>query len=80
MCCRAVALVVSVWNWRPRQLQGHETWVGATSKIAALVLPALIIGLRKSYQVALDFAPAVVLLNILSMSRGNSSAVWLEAS
>lgn len=42
----SMALVASVWLWRPRALQPYENMIGLTSKAAAFIIPAIFEGLR----------------------------------
>jgi hypothetical protein len=63
---RAIALVFSVWNIRPRWLQRWQSYISWTSKILAVLLPALFSALRKGFQVNAGFIGTLILMNLLS--------------
>ncbi|KAI4758574.1 hypothetical protein E4T52_09268 [Aureobasidium sp. EXF-3400] len=63
----AIALVFSVWNIRPRWLQRWEGTISWTSKILAVVLPALFSALRKGFQVNAGFIGTLILMNLLML-------------
>lgn len=63
---RAIALVFSVWNIRLKWVQRFQTHINITSKILAVVLPALFSALRKGFQVNAGFIGTLILMNFLS--------------
>lgn len=65
---RAVALVANVWNWRLKTLSSYSEWIGAVSKIAAFVIPAVMEALRQVFEVNAGFIGTLVLVNILRTS------------
>lgn len=68
----SIALVASVWLWRPRALQPYENMMGLASKAAAFIVPAIFEGLR---QIHLSFGATFVLVNfVLLFSLSVSSA------
>ena len=64
---RAVALVFSVWNIRPKWIQRYQSQIIFTSKVLTVVLPALFSALRKGFQVNAGFIGTLILMNFLSM-------------
>ncbi|KAG8631065.1 hypothetical protein KVT40_000205 [Elsinoe batatas] len=71
----AVALTVSVWDWRIKGLYNHYHKIGLVSKVAAFVLPALVASLRASTKISIRFGPGFFLTSCLLLLSFTFGAV-----